>query len=173
VVAWPAVSASSLMRKASATRRARTLHSSAKSNVRRETVKKTRRQNTNCPYGNKNNQRNKKETLTVHRVGDHSLVHVHGARHAHVGVVPAHEHDGEVGGLRGFDSRVCHLSNERENRIHRVCTQNTRAVNLIARMKIKRNSPDRLIDSLHLATTSTALTPSSSLPAMDATAAAS
>ena len=136
VVAWPAVSASSLMRKASATRRARTLHSSAKSNVRRETVKKTRRQNTNCPYGNKNNQRNKKETLTVHRVGDHSLVHVHGARHAHVGVVPAHEHDGEVGGLRGFDSRVCHLSNERENRIHRVCKQNTRAVSLIARVKI-------------------------------------
>jgi hypothetical protein len=39
-------------------------------------------------------------------------------------------------------------------------------------MKIKRNSPDRLIDSLHLATTSTALTPSSSLPAMEATAAA-
>ena len=53
VVACPAVSASSLMRNASATRRARTLHSSAKSNVRRETVKKTRRQNTNCPYENK------------------------------------------------------------------------------------------------------------------------
>ena len=58
VVACPATSASSLMRNASATRRARTLHSSAKSNVRLETVKKTRRQNTNCSYGNKNNQRN-------------------------------------------------------------------------------------------------------------------